>query len=162
MVPVIPAWRGTLLRTWLTTAITDLVFSSCLAVFAYGSTFSRLWQGVASVPLGPSALEGGTRTTLIGLGLHFSVALTWSSVFVAAFWRSEGLRRLTTGRLGVLKVASLYGPAIWMFMSFVVIQSFTHRPPTINYRWWVQFFGHIPFVAIPIVATASRPWRSTP
>jgi len=26
-----------------------------------------------------------------------------------------------------------------------------HRPPTFNYRWWVQFFGHIPFVAVPIV-----------
>jgi len=21
----------------------------------------------------------------------------------------------------------------------------------INVRWWVQFFGHIPFVALPIV-----------
>lgn len=159
MAQVTPDWRGTLVRTWLTTAITDFIFSSCLAVFAYQSTFARLWQGVASVPLGPSALEGGTGTTLIGLGLHFSVALTWSTIFVLVFWRSEWLRRVVSGRFGVVKAASVYGPAIWMFMSFVVIQSFTHRPPNLNYRWWIQFFGHIPFVAVPIVATASRPWR---
>jgi hypothetical protein len=24
--------------------------------------------------------------------------------------------------------------------------------PAITFRWWVQFFGHIPFVAVPIVA----------
>jgi hypothetical protein len=46
-------------------------------------------------------------------------------------------------------------------MSLVVIPLLVHRPPTISYRWWVQFFGHIPFVAIPIVASA-RGKPSTP
>jgi hypothetical protein len=26
------------------------------------------------------------------------------------------------------------------------------RPPTFTYRWWVQFFGHIPFVPVPIAS----------
>jgi hypothetical protein len=42
-----------------------------------------------------------------------------------------------------------------MTMSFVVIQHFTHRPPAINFRWWVQWFGHIPAVGLPIVASIS-------
>ncbi|HEY0529093.1 MAG TPA: hypothetical protein VGD02_09710, partial [Gemmatimonadaceae bacterium] len=66
------------------------------------------------------------------------------------------LRRLVASRYGILKVAAIYGPCIWLVMSLIVIQSLTHRPPTINYRWWVQFFGHIPFVAIPIVWGISR------
>jgi hypothetical protein len=81
-------------------------------------------------------------------------------VFVFLVLRSSWVRKVLASPYGVLKVASLYGPLIWMAMSFVVIQSFTHRPPTINFRWWVQFFAHIPFVAVPIV-WAGRPARSS-
>jgi hypothetical protein len=41
-----------------------------------------------------------------------------------------------------------------MVMSLAVIPILLHRPPTINYRWWIQWFGHIPFVGIPIVASS--------
>ena len=47
-----------LVRAWLVTAIVDALFSSALAVFAYRSTVTRLWQGVASILLGPAAFEG--------------------------------------------------------------------------------------------------------
>ncbi len=40
-------------------------------------------------------------------------------------------------------------------MSLVLIPQFTHRPPVVNFRWWVQFVGHVPFVALPIVASLS-------
>lgn len=154
-----PDWRRTLVRAWLVTGATDFLFSSGLVVLAYHATFASLWQGVASVLLGPAALEGGSRTVLVGLLMHFGVAFAWSAAFVAAFWRSDGLRRTVASRFGVFKVASLYGPAIWMVMSFGVIQALTHRPPNITIRWWVQFFGHIPFVALPIVAIVRRSWR---
>jgi hypothetical protein len=36
-------------------------------------------------------------------------------------------------------------------MSVAIVPLFTHRPPTINIRWWIQLVGHIPFVALPIV-----------
>jgi hypothetical protein len=61
----------------------------------------------------------------------------------------------------VLGIATLYGPAIWVVMSFVVIARFTGRPPTITARWWVQLFAHIPFVALPIVAAIGRGLRET-
>ena len=41
-------------------------------------------------------------------------------------------------------------------MSIVVIPLLLHRPPTIGLRWWIQFFGHIPFVGVPIVASLAR------
>jgi hypothetical protein len=41
-------------------------------------------------------------------------------------------------------------------MSLVVIPSFTHRPPAITTRWWIQLFGHIPFVATPILWAIGR------
>jgi hypothetical protein len=151
--------RDTLARivpAWLLTAAIDGLFSSALSVFAYHSTVTRLWQGVASTLLGPSALAGGTRTALIGVLMHLGVALFWCAVFLALVSSWPRLRQLVATPGGIAVVAALYGPLIWIVMSFVVIPLLTGRPPTITVRWWVQLFGHIPFVALPIVATIGR------
>jgi len=149
-----------LVRAGLLTGIVDGLFSSVLSAFFYGSTVSRLWQGVASVLLGSDALNGGRRTALIGLLMHFGVAFAWSAVFLFLLLRWEWIRGLLASRHGVLKVAALYGPFIWMVMSLVVIPALTQRPPRITPRWWIQWFGHIPFVAIPIVASSDGAPRS--
>jgi len=149
-----------LVRAGLLTGIVDGLFSSVLSAFFYGSTVSRLWQGVASVLLGSDALNGGRRTALIGLLMHFGVAFAWSAVFLFLLLRWEWIRGLLAARHGVLKVAALYGPFIWMVMSLVVIPALTRRPPRITLRWWIQWFGHIPFVGIPIVASSAGAPRS--
>jgi hypothetical protein len=145
-----------LARAGLLTAISDGIFSSVLSAFFYHSTVQRLWQGVASVLLGPEAFNGGARTVLIGLLMHFGVALGWSAVFLFVVMRWGWIRGLLAAPNGMLKVAALYGPFIWMVMSLAVIPLLVHRPPNITIRWWVQLIGHIPFVAIPIV------WSSRP
>ena len=149
-----------LVRAGLLTGIVDGLFSSVLSAFFYGSTVSRLWQGVASVLLGSDALNGGRRTALIGLLMHFGVAFAWSAVFLFLLLRWEWIRGLLASRHGVLKVAALYGPFIWMVMSLVVIPALAQRPPRITLRWWIQWFGHIPFVGIPIVASSAGAPRS--
>jgi hypothetical protein len=136
--------------------VVDGLFSSILVTVFYHGTFARLWQGVASVLLGPRAMQGGMRTTIIGLGMHFGVALGWTAVFVLLADRSRRLREVLASRFGALKVAAVYGPCIWLVMLMVVIPLLTHRPPKIAFRWWVQLLGHIPFVALPIVALAGR------
>lgn len=140
-----------LARAGALTAIVDFMFSSVLVTVFYHSTFARLWQGVASTLLGPTAIGGGTRATVIGIAVHICVAFTWSAVFLLLWLGSGWLRRLVATPRGWLAVAAVYGPSIWMVMSFIVIPSLTGRPPTVTYRWWVQFLGHIPFVAVPIV-----------
>lgn len=144
-----------LVRAWLLTAVVDALFSSALNVFAYHSTVALLWQRVASTLLGPEALNGGPTTVLVGLLMHGGVALAWSAVFLILAMRWPALRQAIQRPAGVVGVAALYGPLIWMVMSFVVIPTLTGRPPTINARWWIQFFGHIPFVALPIVGVIS-------
>lgn len=148
---------GRLLRAGLLTAVVDGLFSSILSVAAYGSTVSRLFQGVASVRLGSEAFSGGTRTVVLGVLMHVLVAFAWSAVFLFLGLRSKWVRGLLASPYGVLKVAALYGPFIWMVMSLVVIPILAHRPPTITMRWWIQWFGHFPFVGIPIVAVSGRP-----
>lgn len=156
---MMPLPLSLLLRAWLLIAVIDGLFSSVLSAFFYGSTVARLWQGVAAVPLGPEALQAGTRTVIIGLLLHLCVAFTWSTVFFLLVRRSAWIRAILSGRYGPVKVAAVYGPFIWLVMSCVVIPLFTHRPPSITNRWWVQFVGHVPFVGLPIVATIASGLR---
>lgn len=137
------------------TGLTDGLFSSILSVAFYNSTVTRLFQGVASVILGTDALNGGNKTAAIGILMHFCVAFVWSGIFLLLVFRWRWIRRTVASRYGVAKIACLYGPFVWMVMSFAVIPALTHRPPTITIRWWVQFFGHIPFVGLPIVALST-------
>lgn len=143
-----------LLPVWLVTAVWDAVCATALSVFAYGSTPSAVWQGVAATVLGPTARQGGAATVAAGLALHVTVALTWSAFFIAAARTSAALRQAIRRRAGALAVAAVYGPAIWLVMSLIVIPLATGRPPQFAFRWWVQVGAHIPFVAIPLVFTA--------
>jgi len=142
-----------LVRAGLLTGVIDGLFSSVLSVAFYDSTVTRLFQGVASTLLGKEALDGGTPAALVGVLMHFGVAFGWSAVFLLLVLRSAWVRRVLASRYGAVKVASVYGPFIWLVMSLAVIPLLLHRPPTINIRWWVQLIGHFPFVGIPIVAS---------
>ena len=144
------------LRAGVATAVVDGLFSSVLSAFFYHSTVTRLFQGVAATLLGPAAFDGGTRTAAIGVLMHVGVAFGWSAVFVFGLMRVPAVRRILASNYGIIKFAAAYGPCIWMVMSLVVIPQLVHRPPAITFRWWVQFFGHIPFVAVPMIAMACR------
>jgi hypothetical protein len=150
-----PVGRAVLV-TWLVTAAWDFLCASALGVFAYGVGFSRFWQGVASVALGPTALEMGGRGVAAGLMLHLAVAFAWSAAFVLALARSTALRRALERPVTALAVAAIYGPVIWLVMSLAVIPLATGKLPTLGFRWWVQVFAHLPFVTLPLVFTARQ------
>lgn len=147
-----------LLRAWLRCAVLDWTWAVVLTLI-YGRSIVRLWQGVASVPFGASMMTGGAPTMLLGIALHFCVALFWSTVFLALYTTSSWLRRATESRAGILTVALFYGPMIWIVMSMLVIPTFLHRPATINVRWWIELAGHVVAVGTPIVWSIARPPR---
>lgn len=140
----------------LLTGVVDGLFASVQSVFFNDSTVTRLFQGVASTLLGREAYEGGASTALIGVLMHFGVAFGWSAVFLLLVERSAWLRRVLQSPYGVVKVAAVYGPLIWMVMSLVVIPLLVQRPPSVSPRWWIQLVGHFPFVGLPIVAMIGR------
>lgn len=139
-----------ILRAGLATGASDFVWACVLSVLVYGSTFVRLWQGVASVPLGTTALEGGTPMVLAGIVLHFLVAFSWSALFVAMLTVSPVLRGALEQPASTLAVAGLFGPFIWVTMSMIIVPAFTHRVIPINTRWWIQLAGHFLFVGLPM------------
>ena len=146
-----------LVRAGLMTALIDGLFSSVLSVLAYGSTAPRVFKGVASVLIGDQALSGGAPTALLGVVMHVCVAFFWSAVFLFLVLRAACVWRMLHSRYGVLKVAAVYGPLVWLVMSLVVIPVMLQRAPSITIRWWIQLFGHFPFVGLPIVASSVRP-----
>ena len=144
------------LPVWLVTALWDAACATALGVFAYGAPASAVWRGVAATALGPAARGWGAGAVAAGLAIHAFVAFAWSAVFVVAVRAWPALRNAMRTPVGAIAVASVYGPAIWLVMSLVVITLATGHRPTIGARWWVQVFAHIPFVSLPLVFTARR------
>jgi hypothetical protein len=155
-----PAVRRTWLRAWALIAVTDALFATTLPVVAYHQPLGQVWKGVASVLIGPGAMQGHWHMIALGLAMHVCVALLWTTVFLILALMSPRLRRIIATPAGILGVATLYGPSIWIIMSFLVIPRLTGRPPTVGFRWYVQALGHVFFVALPIVATIGRGLRS--
>ena len=140
-----------ILRAGIATGVSDFIWACVLSIVVYGSTFTKLWQGVASVPLGKSAIDGGPVMTLAGILLHFLVAFAWTTVLVALLKFSPLLRNAVSAFGGAIGVALVYGPFIWVAMSLAVIPALSHRDVPVNTRWWIQLAGHFLFVGLPMV-----------
>jgi hypothetical protein len=139
------------------TSLVDGAFSGMLAAFVYGSSVTRLFQGVAATLVGSRAFEGGWGTAALGMLMHVGVAFGWSTILFLSARRLPALRQRLSTWPGVMGVAVCYGPCIWLVMSLVVIPALTQRFPTIGMRWWVQLIGHAPFVGLPIAASIGQP-----
>jgi hypothetical protein len=81
----------------------------------FGAKPMRVFQGIASGLLGRSAFQGGVASALLGLSLHFLIALGAATVYYAA---SRGLPFLLNHAL-ISGVA--FGVIVHLFMTFVVI-----------------------------------------
>lgn len=141
-----------LVRAGLVCGVIDGLWAVVLTL-VYGRTILGLFQGIAATAFGPGMFEGGAPSALLGLAMHFAVAFTWSAVFLAQVASSPWLRRVLATRAGVLAVAAVYGPVIWIVMSAAVIPLLTGQPVAITYRWWIQLAGHVVFVGLPIVGS---------
>ena len=95
------------------------------------------------------------RPRCIGVLMHVGVAFGWSAVFLFLVPAPAPGPRAPRVSLRSVKVGAVYGPFIWMVMSWFVIPLLVQRLQPIGTRWSVQLIGHIPFVGIPI-AWASR------
>lgn len=88
------------------------------AWLVYGSMGAkplRLLQGIAAGVLGPKAFGGGVGTALLGLALHFVIALGAATVYFAAS------RALPILLQQALLCGPLYGIAVYFFMNRVVV-----------------------------------------
>jgi len=101
---------------WLTVGVLDGLDACLFWYFRTGATPARIFQSVAAGFFGrEAAVAGGTPVALLGLGVHFLVALTAVTIFVLASRKWPELVRRPV-LWGVV-----HGLAVYCFMYYVVM-----------------------------------------
>jgi hypothetical protein len=127
---------------------------------AYGFGPLRVLKGVAGGLLGRSALEGGFATAALGLAMHFTMALTITTIFYALSRRLPLPKKLW----GVVAVGLLYGAAVFAVNNFAtapllswVRSLYLHTPILFKppMGWW-QLIIHLFCVGLPIALVMHR------
>jgi hypothetical protein len=105
----------TVLIAWLLAGTLDITTAILFYVGPSSARAARLLQGIASGLLGARAFDGGAMTALLGLALHFLIALIWTLVFLVAFPTLGALRR------HLVMIGIAYGIIVWLVMNLVVL-----------------------------------------
>jgi hypothetical protein len=141
---------GTILWAGLTCGVLDGLSATVVSAL-FGGTPIRLFQGIASGLLGRSAFQGGAGTALLGVALHFVVALGAATVYYAV---SRRLRLLIDHAL-ICGVA--YGAAVHVFMTFVVIPLSAIGSRPLVLRSFLAFLFVSMVVVGPSISLTVRP-----
>ncbi len=116
-----------------------------------GVSAARILRGIASGMLGSSAIQGGTATALLGLGLHFVIALGAATIFYAAS-RAFGFlvaRPIVSG--------CIYGVLVYFVMYWIVLPlSRYHKRPFSLSEALIAVLTHIFCVGVPIALVIRR------
>ncbi len=89
--------------------------AAIIITLSFGGTVVRLFQGIAFGVLGKPAYQGGTRTVVLGVALHFVIALGAATVYFTA---SRYLPILIDQ---ALLMGVLYGVLVDLVMQYVVL-----------------------------------------
>jgi hypothetical protein len=137
------------------------ITAACIEVYVnYGFAPPRLLKGVATGLLGRGALEGGFATAALGLLMHFTMALTVTTIFYALSRRLPLPQKL----FGVVVVGFLYGAAVFAVNNYATapflswVRSLYLDTP-ISFRHpmgWSQFVIHLFCVGLPIALVMHR------
>ncbi len=104
------------LFTGLAGGALDFAAASIIYPLAYpGLTVMRIWQSVAEGVLGKASYDGGLQTALLGVGLHFFIALCAGIVLAAVMSQVEIFVRLWPIS------GAVYGVSMYYFMQLVVL-----------------------------------------
>jgi hypothetical protein len=116
----------------------------------------KIFQGIASAIYGKASFEGGTRTILIGLLMHYLIA---ASVVAVYFLASRKLAILN--RHPVL-TGAIYGVGVYLFMNFVVLPAVGMAPKFTTFGVVNQLFCHIVLIGITTGLFARGQYMGTP
>jgi hypothetical protein len=110
-----------------------------------GISPTRIFQSVATGVLGKRAFEGGIGTAVLGLALHFLIALIVVAVYHLA------ATRITTLRNHPLLFGTAYGLAVYLVMNFIVLPLSAAGAPKLTLLPVVLngLFAHVFCIGIP-------------
>jgi hypothetical protein len=152
-----PIRATTVVRAGLLAGILDIAATTLLeVVIKRDSTAVGVLQFVASALLGPAAFTGGLATAAAGLLIHFTVALTWATVFALAAIVLPPLARVRPRRAAIA-VGLAFGALVWLVMDFVVLPLAGKDPASPSaVDFWHQLAIHMVCVGVPIAVVVRR------
>ena len=143
---------------WLTCGVLDIL-SAILTTLYYGGSPVRMLKGIAGALLGVGAvLQGGPRTALLGLGMHFFVAFCATITFYALS------RRIGFLTHHAVWSGLLWGAVVWLTMNLAVLPLLAqlrslYLPDVKPYVWKPALLGlviHFVCVGLPISLAIRR------
>jgi hypothetical protein len=146
-----PRAFDTILYGGLVVGILDGLFALIFYGLILGAKPLRIFQSVAAGLLGKASFEGGMPTFLLGLLLHFVVALCIAAVYYAASLRLPMLLQ------HAVVCGLIYGLLAYLGMNYIVIPlSAIGLRPTSLRTFLPAFIGHALLVGLPIALIARR------
>ena len=138
-----------ILAATLASGVLDATAASLQAAVTLKVKPHRVFQGVASGLLGPGALEGGAGTAVLGLALHFLIALIISTIYVLAAQRLPFLLDHP------FLAGSLYGIAVYLVMFYIVLPLSRRAKRPFNLKFAItQLVIHIVIIGWSIALCA--------
>ena len=123
----------------------DIVFVTTFWGIKSAIPTGRILQSIAAGLLGPAAFEGGAQTALLGLGLHYSIAIIMALAWylVARRWTILNDRPVAFG--------GMYGLVLYGIMNFVVVPLSRATPGSTDPTWvWSSVAVHVILIGMPI------------
>jgi hypothetical protein len=153
-----PRARDTILYGGLTVGLLDAC-DATLFFGALGARPDRIAQHVASGLLGPASFDGGAATIVLGVVLHFTVAICIATTF---YLLSRGIPALVShpvlGGLG-------FGVAAYFVMGHVVVPLSRVKVASGAFSFPVfvnGVVGHAVLIGLPIALWAARSISARP
>jgi hypothetical protein len=148
-----PRAAETILLGWLAVGVLDMLDAYFFFGLRTGASFIRVFQGVAAGLYGSEAARvGGITTGLVGLAMHYVVALGVAVVFYLA------CRQLRFLYKQPWIWGPLYGIAVHFFMQYVVVpNSAIGTWPKMNFDVVLlnNIVGHALLVGLPLALIAN-------
>ncbi|MBN8789118.1 MAG: hypothetical protein J0I84_18715 [Terrimonas sp.] len=116
-----------ILLTWIIAGTADAL--AAIMVYAWilnKTTVLQIFQGIASGIAGKDAFNGGAETAVLGLLLHYFIALCWVMLYFLLYPRFKFLQK------NIIASAIIYGLFVWLFMNIIVLPVTFGRPPVLT------------------------------
>ncbi|WP_316811476.1 hypothetical protein [Pedobacter heparinus] len=116
-----------ILKTGIIVGSLDILLAFANAWFGSGISPTRVLQFIASGVMGEKAFQYSYGITLLGLAIHFFIAIFWTALFFIIYNRFKRIVRTP------LLQSVFYGLFVWFVMNVLVLP--LSNVPKSNFQW---------------------------
>jgi hypothetical protein len=129
----------------------DIAYACVFWALKSGVPATRIFQSVAAGLLGPASFEGGGRTAVLGLVLHYFIALSMSTAYYLVAHRWPLLRRRP------VLCGAAYGLLLYGIMNYIVVPLSAAGRGSKDPLWiTLSIAVHMVLVGVPIALFTRR------